>query len=297
MPKRTARGSGPSRLPGPEKRRPRRPAEITGPEGCRAAKARSGRASPGLNALAAAQTARHAPCAPSHAPFLRRPRPFDSPAPGSEPNPAGAAGPAAVAQRRPCGVGRELLKEGPRPLRSCRYCRCLHRSRRRACYLRFSNQLELSMPSVSSWAADERAPPCARALLCGLVRARASRPRLPTGRKLLGGHAPPGGIAAGSGAFPAPGCARTFWNVPPWTARPALDTEGWLGMREAACCSRPLSTDPGFRGLFSARWARVLVPPSPRRPPDLVGACRKGREGHLLPRTVMPWGELLHVRR
>lgn len=67
MPEHAALGSEPSRLPGRRRAGTARTGQDAGPEGSKAAKAHSGRASPGFKALAAAQTGRHAPSA-SHAP-------------------------------------------------------------------------------------------------------------------------------------------------------------------------------------------------------------------------------------
>ena len=211
MPERTALGSEPSRLPG------RRRAGTAGNRtGSWAGRLPGGESTlrpsePGLKGSGS--------CADEPPRPLGEPRPLRKAAapppstaalhaargPRRDPH-RGSAG--AARGRRHRGFGQEPPAAAARPLRPCR------RRSRRACYVQFSNQLEFSMPSVSSWAAGEPAPPCARALRCGLARARASTPRLLCARGLLRGYAAPCGISAGPGALPAPGRAPGFQNVP-----------------------------------------------------------------------------------
>lgn len=161
--------------------------------------------------------------APGHAPSLRRPRraPIEKPGsrrrPGTLPLPSSAPSPRAWPARR-SGDAPRVSPTGSRrqppiaPLRPC--CR-------RAGYVRFSNQLELSRPPVSSWAADEPAPPCARALRCGAVRSLRARAR-PDCRARGACSAVTllrEGISAGHGGslsphpHPPPGRSPRFWNV------------------------------------------------------------------------------------
>lgn len=145
-----------------------------------------------------------------------------------------------------------------------------------ACYVRFSNQLELSMPSVSSWAAGKCALPCARALLCGLVRARASRPRLPAARNLLGGQVLRAGLRPNPGLSPPPaalGGSATFplRFEPP---RPAGNAWGGLPLTPTARspsslhgCSRgfpgPLHWRAGLKAQAVGRRAGPHASPGP----------------------------------
>lgn len=316
MPEHTALGSEPSRLPGRRRAGTARTGQDAGPEGSQAAKARSGRASPGFKALAAAQTGRHAPSA-SHAPVGQATpplwggcaAPLHSRAPRRPRSPPGppTLAPQVLRGGRHRGFAREPPAPAARPLRPCRR-RC-----RRACYVQFSNQLELSMPSVSSWAAGEPAPPCARALRCGLARARAPTPRLIGVRGLFRGCAAPCEISAGPGALSAPGRAPGFRNVPASVCvlhpHCAGDTgAGGPATPRALAHSSPFQCGcwRGFPGPLlrrSGRQAlavgrRVRIVPVPRRLPDLGQApTKRGCEGHLLPRAVMPLSELMLLSR
>lgn len=276
MPRGTARGSAPSRLP-----RRLRGADRGELPSCWARRLPGGESAvgprePGLKGSGSCADGPPRPFgAPrppraGHAPSPRRPRPLCSGAPLRRASAAGPSAPRGTAWDSAEG----LAHETPRPLRSC--CR--------ACYLRFSNQLELSMPSVSSWEAGERAPSCARALLCCLVRARASRLWLPAVRHPLSGLALSGGVATAWGALLAPGCARRFWNVPAsdCTSPPlrwVLKAGGRCPGRPAtqAHCplpivlARPQARLPGAPSLArrarSADWAAARVPVGPLSSP------------------------------
>lgn len=120
------------------------------------------------------------------------------------------------------------------------------------------------MPSVSSWAAEEREPRCARALQCGLVRARASSPRLPAGRNVLGGlplrvgWRPARVLSSPGPRTEAPERARSGAHAPRWARKAGWDAPGDLPLTRLP---GPLPWGRGPRAQAvgrggAAAWAR-----------------------------------------
>lgn len=209
--------------------------------------------SPGFKALAAAQTARHAPLGAPRLPrapprFLLKaavPRPLDSPFPPGAPPPPGPLAPLPLRGGGAAGS----VRRGQRGPHSAS-------DPAAAVPATYGSRTSWNFPCLRLILGGGRACAlvCACAKQCGLVRARAPRPRLVGARDLLRRPRSSGWGRGRIWAFPAPGCAGEFQNVP-------------------------------AKNCASARWG-CPGQPAPRAPfprPSSRG-CRRGFPGPLLRR-------------